>query len=300
MTTRDRATLDHELAGIQRRFSGRLALAARNLKTGEEIALDAGLLLPTASTIKVCILAEVYAQAGAGRLDLEERIAMTAEDQVGGSGVLWRLDPGLQPTIYDLATLMIIKSDNTATNMLTDRVGGVEVINHRMRNSYGLGDTTYHNRVDFEKIGNDVRRFAESTPADLLQLMTLIARGEVVSPKASREMLAIMQRQQYLDQFPRYLNYNPYAEEIGLPMTMRVQNKTGFFPGTGVDIGVVNLPEDVTLAYAVFAHESKDHSVAAETEWAVTNGLVGRAIVAYWWPGDDPADALLPTAYAVE
>jgi beta-lactamase class A len=240
----------------------------------------------------------VYHQREEGKLRLDERLEMTAGDQVGGSGVLWRLDPGLQLTIYDLCTLMIIKSDNTATNMLTDRVGGVDVINWRMQNTHDLRDTTYHSRVDFAKIGDDVRRFAESTPADLLQLMTLLARGEVVSPKASREMLAILGRQQYLDQFPRYLNFNPYAEEIGLPLTMRVQNKTGFFPGTGVDIGVITLPEDVVIAYAVSAHESRDHSMAAETEWAVTNGLVGRALIAYWWPGDDPAEAVLPTPYA--
>ena len=76
------------------------------------------MLLPTASTIKVCILAEVYAQAEEGKLRLDERIEMTAADQVGGSGVLWWLNPGLHPTIYDLAMLMIIKSDDTATNML--------------------------------------------------------------------------------------------------------------------------------------------------------------------------------------
>lgn len=299
MTTRDRAALDRELGRIAQRFSGTLALAARNLKTGEEVALDAGQLLPTASTIKVCILAEVFHQRAEGRLAIDERLPMTASDQVGGSGVLWRLNPGLEPTIHDLCMLMIIKSDNTATNMITDRVGGVDVINRRMRETYGLNETAYHTRVDFQKIGNDVRRFAESTPNDLMRLMALLARGEVVSPEASRDMLAILRRQQYLDQFPRYLNYNPYAEEIGLPVTMRVQNKTGFFPGTGVDIGVVSLPDDVDIAYAVFAHGSRDHTVAAETESYVTNGLVGRALIGYWWPGADPSEALLPTAYAL-
>lgn len=300
MTTRDRAALDRQLAGIRERFSGTLSLAASNLKTDEAVTLDAGMLLPTASTIKVCILAEVFHQREEGRLRLDERIEMQARDQVGGSGVLWRLNSGLQPTLYDLCMLMIIKSDNTATNMLTDRVGGVGIINRRMRDTYGLAETSYHSRVDFEAIGNDVRRFAESTPYDLMRLMAMLARGEVVSPQASREMLAIMQRQQYLDQFPRYLNYNPYAEELGLVSTMRVQNKTGFFPGTGVDIGVVNLPEGVDIAYAVFAHASRDHTVAAESEPYVINGLVGRALIEYWWPGDDPAEALLPTPYVAE
>jgi beta-lactamase class A len=300
MTTRDRAALDAQLADIQQNYSGRLALAARNLKTGEEVMLDPGLLLPTASTIKVCILAEVYAQVEEGKLGLDERIEMTAANQVGGSGVLKTLNPGLHLTIFDLCTLMIIKSDNTATNMLTDLVGGIEAINRRMQQTYGLADTTYHSMVDFEKIGDDVRRFAESTAADLMELMSLMARGALVSSAASDEMLAILGRQQYLDQFPRYLNYNPWAEDLGVVADFSIHNKTGFFPGTAVDIGVVKLPEDVVIAYAVYAHESNDHSVTAETESSVANGLVGRALVGYWWPGDDPADALLPTAYAAE
>jgi beta-lactamase class A len=294
---RERETLEVELAAIRGRFSGLLGLAARNLATGEDVLLNEHLLLPTASTIKVCILIEVYHQAHEGRLRLDERLTMTAADQVGGSGVLKTLNPGLTPTIYDLAMLMIIKSDNTATNMLTDRVGGVEAVNRRMLETYGLVHTHYHSRVDFEKIGDDVRRFAESTPYELMRLMEFLARGEAVSPQASAEMLAIMGRQQYLDQFPRYLNYNPYAQDIGLSQEITVHNKTGFFPGTGVDIGLVRLPEGIAFAYAVFAHEAADTSIAEETETSVTNGLVGRALVGYWWPRPDVSSALHPTPY---
>jgi beta-lactamase class A len=294
---RDRATLDREIARIQQRFSGKLAVAAKNLGTGEEVRIDADAVFPTASTIKVAILAEVFHHIDAGDARLAERIEMTAADQVGGSGVLRTLNPGLQPTLFDLCTLMIIKSDNTATNMSIDRVGGVEAVTRRMQQTYGLTSTTLHNRVDFEKIGTDVRRFAESSMADLMRLMELMIQGELVSPSASQQMLAILGRQQYMDQAPRYLNFNPYAHDLGMSQDIGVYNKTGFFPGTGVDIGAITLPNEVKLAYAMVAHEAQDTSIADETEVSVTNGLLGRALVRHWWPRDDVEAATLRTCY---
>jgi beta-lactamase class A len=297
MRPRDRALLDQELARIRSRCSGDLSLAAKNLATDETVLLDADVVYPTASVIKVAILLEVYAQSEAGLLRLDERLEMRPSDQVGGSGVLKTLMPGLRLTLYDLATLMIIKSDNTATNMCIDRVGGIEAVNRRVQDTYGLRSIVLHNRVDFDKIGPDVRNFAETTAMDFMRLMEMLARHEVVSPHASQEMLRILSRQQYLDQFPRYLNVNPYAQELQLAQDLVVQNKTGFFPGTGVDAGVIRLPEDVSVAYYVVCHHAADTSVAPETEASVINGLVGRALIRHWWPRDDVASATMPTCY---
>jgi hypothetical protein len=72
-----------------------------------------------------------------------------------------------------------------------------------------LPTVALHNKVDFAAIGGDIRRFGEASPGDLVGLVAGIARGEVVSPEASAAMLDIMERQQYLDQVPRYLNFNP-------------------------------------------------------------------------------------------
>jgi beta-lactamase class A len=295
---RNRAALDGELDRIRQRFSGQLALAAKHLATGEEVRIEADRIVPTASTIKVPILVEVFHQVEAGLARLDERITLTAADQVGGSGVLKELNPGVQPTLYDLCTLMIIKSDNTATNLCIDRVGGVEAVTRRMQETYGLRSIVLHNRVDFEKIATAGGRFAEASMGDLARLLELLAHGEVVSTTASRAMLAILGRQQYLNQFPRYLNYNPYAQERGLAQDITVANKTGFYPGVGVDIGIVRLPEEVTIAYAVAAHGARDLSRSDETESSVTNGLVGRALVRYWWPREDVDVATLRTCYA--
>ncbi|HUG14175.1 MAG TPA: serine hydrolase [Thermomicrobiales bacterium] len=298
VTVRSRDELDQRLARIVSRFSGELSIAAKNLKTGEEILIDADSLLPTASSIKLSILVELYAQVAEGSVTLDERIELQSSDQVGGSGILKEFGAGLQPSVYDLATVMIVLSDNTATNMLIDRLGGTEVINDRIQGEYGLASIALHNRIDFEKIGSDVRRLAEATPADLMRLMEKMIRGEFVSRQASDEMLAILKRQQYLDQVPRYLNFSPYARELQLEQDINVHCKTGFFPGTRVDAGAIYLPDDVSIAYGVVAHESRDLSIAPESEAAIINGLVGREIVAYWWPRADHASAVFDSAYA--
>jgi beta-lactamase class A len=293
-----RRVFDQQIDRLQRGFRGHLGLAATNLSTGEKVLVNADESFPTASVIKVSVLAELFAQAEEGRLQLGERLEMLPSDIVGGSGVLKELLPGLQPTLEDLAMLMVVLSDNTATNMLIDRVGGVETINGRIQGEYGLKTIALHNRVDFEKIGPDVRRFAEATPTDLMRFMERLARGELVSPQASLGMLRIMSRQQYLDQVPRYLKVNPFARELNETPEVGVACKTGFFPGTRVDAGVLTLPGDVKVAYCAVANAAPDTSMAPEAEPAIVQGLLGRLLVDYWWPRSDGSSGTLSTPYA--
>ena len=128
--TRERTI--ERLESIQSRFSGRFGLAARNLTTGEEFLLDHDQVFPTASSIKTAILYEVFRQAEEGTFGLDDRVELKSSDIVRGSGVLRDIAPGLQPTVHDLAMLMIIVSDNTATNMLIDLVGGPDPVNASM------------------------------------------------------------------------------------------------------------------------------------------------------------------------
>jgi beta-lactamase class A len=278
-------------------FSGELAVAATNLATGEQVAFEADRVHATASTIKVPILVEVFRQAREGTLSLDERIELRAEERVGGSGILKELGGGLNPTIQDIATLMVVVSDNTATNMLIDRVGGVERVNRTMR-ELGLETIDLRTRIDFDRIGPDIDRFAVAAPRELARLVELLLRGEVVDADASKAMLDIMRRQQYLDQVPRYLDFNPYAREVGARNTIDVLSKTGFSTGTRVDMGAVFLPEDVTFAYCVSSQECKDESFAAENEGSVVNGLVGRLLLEHWWPQSQGDAPLLATRYA--
>lgn len=296
MSANSRQHLEQRIATIADRFTGQLGLAAKNLKTGEEVLHRADDMLPTASVIKLVVLIEAFAQAAEGKLRLDERMEVRSSDIVLGSGVLRDLTPGLNPTIHDVAMLMVIVSDNTATNMLIDRVGGVDVINRRIRDSFGVDSVILHNRIDFEKIGDDVRRLAEATPRGLATLMAMLVEGRVVSQSASEQMLHMLGRQLYLDQVPRYLNTNSFWKELGLSGDFTVGSKTGFFPGTRADCGVVNTPAG-PIAYTAMAHGSSDTSMGFEAEPAVVNGLLGRLVVEYWWPEGADRGAFLGTPY---
>src|SRR5207248_2664828 len=106
------------------RFSGRFGFWARNLRLGEEVAWHADDQFPSASTIKVFVLRELHRQAAAGVLDLDrDRVEMRHPDVVTGSGVIKDLTVGLKLSLRDAATLMITVSDNTATNLLIERLG---------------------------------------------------------------------------------------------------------------------------------------------------------------------------------
>ena len=169
------------LAALAAQFPGTLGVAIRYLPDGPEVTFNADGLFPTASVIKVPILVEVFAQAAAGILDLHGRIPLGDRDKIEGSGVLQYLQPGLMPTVRDLAELMIIVSDNTATGMLIDAVG-VDAVNGRMR---GLGFTqTTLGRTDAAtppSPGNDrgaTIGHSVTTPArDVPPVRAALARG---------------------------------------------------------------------------------------------------------------------------
>ena len=277
-------------------FTGQLAVSARDLTTGERIEWQPDLLLPTASVIKEPILIALLRAVEAGSVDLADRVTLEASERVGGSGVLKIFDGGLQPTVRDVATLMIAVSDNTATNMVLDLIGGPEPVNRAMT-ELGLDSIRLHNAVDFDLIGDDVRRLGEATVRDLCELGRLIATRQAFGERVSATAEEILATQQYLDQAMRYTLANPYARELSLVAPLSVASKTGFFTGTRVDAGIVRFGAGGGFVYAVANHEASDVSFLPEAEGAVVNGLVGRALVEHWWPVDAGPAPVVPTAY---
>ena len=161
-----RVRLLDTLEAISDRFSGRLAISARELTTGEQVSVNGAEVVPTASVIKLPILLEFLRQVDDGHLSLATRICPTPEETVGGSGILAQLQPGLSLTLLDVATLMIVLSDNTATNVALRLIGGVEPVN-RMIAELGLRATHLCAAIDFDVIGSDIRRLGESCTDDL-------------------------------------------------------------------------------------------------------------------------------------
>jgi len=288
-------SLTEALVDLAAGFDGQLSVAALNMRTGEEAILDADHVWGTASTIKLAILAELFWQVRAGQLELNTRVTVRTRDQVGGSGILKDLQPDLGLTLHDLATLMVVLSDNTATNVLIDVVGGVEPVNLCMQR-YGLTSIILHGPVSFEDIGGDVRRLGEASARDLMRLADLLGKEELVDAASSRQMLAILRRQQYLDQVPRFFDYNPFAVELGVPQALVVACKTGFFPGTRADVGLLSDASGPLVAYCVMSQECTDQSMGVDNAGSIVNGLIGRLLLQAWWPTDKPPLQELPNA----
>lgn len=283
---RDRDTLlAGRLAAVEKHFSGTFAVAARNLATGEEILVDQHRAYPTASTFKVPVMVEVFRQVEAGVFGLDDRVTFSGSDVTRGSGVLRDLGAGLQPTIHDLLMLMTIVSDNTATNMLVNQVGGPDRINQTM-NDMGFPSVTVHNLIDFEFIADDNRALAVASPWDLMRIQAGLARGEIVSAEASAAMLAIEGRQHYLGQAPRYLGYNPYAAQYEVDPPLRVHLKTGSLKGMRADTGLLRLGDGTDIAYTVMNEGCADPGFGFEYEGDIINGAIGWIVLAHWWPAE--------------
>jgi beta-lactamase class A len=291
-----RAQVERALDAIEAQAGGELALAAMNLTTGEELARNDERPMPTASVFKLPLLVEVFRQSEAGALDLDERVTLRAEDAVMGSGILRDFGPGLQPTLRDLAMMMVIVSDNSATNLLLDRVGGPQQVNATMR-ELGLASIVVHRRIVFGEITTN-GDLAEAAPRDLMRLVVMLAREELVSTEASRAMLAILGRQRYLEQAPRFIAYRPYAGDFGLPQPIGIGNKTGFMNSLRADTGLITIDPDVQIAYSIVNDTGTDDTYRNEHPSDIVNALVGRVLVEYWWPGEwNPENAVVPSPY---
>lgn len=182
-------------------FKGRVSLFAKNLDTGAVYSLGGDDQVPTASTIKLAVMIEAFSRVAEGKAKWTDELALTKEKKVGGAGILQEFTEGLRLTLRDGVTLMMVLSDNTATNLVID-VLTADAVNARME-LLGLKDTRLMRRVfgggeSVEGRKEENKRFGlgRTTPREMVALMERLERGEILNPGASREMLDLMKREQ--------------------------------------------------------------------------------------------------------
>ena len=214
------ARLDRQVRAEVAAFTGRVSLFAKNLETGSSYGLAEETRVQTASTIKIAIMVEAFAQVAEGHLGWGDTLRMTEADKVGGSGVLREMTAGLSLTLMDAVTLMTIISDNTATNLILDRLTA-DAVNDRL-DGLGLPEIRSLNKIN----GGAPSRAASdpanqgfgsgvATALSMVALMEKLGRGQIVSPETSAEMIALLKRQQRRDGIGRSRPDLPLASKPG-------------------------------------------------------------------------------------
>jgi beta-lactamase class A len=266
--------LKEELLRIASTYTGKCTHALTDFSSGESIGHDQDDVMPTASLIKVPVLTALYRAVDKGRVSLTDRIAYGDQHRCPGSGVLSRMTPGVEMTVRDAAVLMIIISDNSATNMVIDLVG-LEQVNETMR-AFGLKQTTIFQRLGDMKAGLDARKMSVSTAGEMTRLLELIARHEAVSPEASEDMLRIMRRQDYRHELSRLLPWN----EMNMLEDHRenwVAEKGGSFLNGVRTSGAVFSGPRGQFAMSVFCEGGTGPGTGRESEGNRLNGELGYA-----------------------
>ncbi|HEX3670106.1 MAG TPA: serine hydrolase [Candidatus Cybelea sp.] len=227
--------LNHELRSLARHLPAAIALDVFDINTGYNAGFNAARSMPAASTIKVPVMVEVFAQLEAGRFDLQRRIMLEPGDKDYGSGELCDAPVGTTYSVADLLAKMIDISDNTATNMLIRLVGRHSI--NRQMNDLGLSRT--HLGGDVRTDGWAIRQSLRTSPADLVHLLALMARGELIDQWSSNEMIDILKADEINTLLPE-----------PLPPDVAIAHKTGSLNDTLNDAGIV-FASDAPYAIAV-------------------------------------------------
>lgn len=238
-------------------FPGKVSLYAKNLQTGATYSLAGEDPVRTASTIKLAIMVECFFEASEGKLKLSEPLKLTADEKVSGSGILEDLSDGVELPIHDMVDLMIVLSDNTATNLILNRIGG-NAVNARMaqlgfehtrvmRKILGDGKNLKPAPTGITEEGSREQNkkwgIGRSSPREMVTILEKLHRGELVNKAASEDMLAILKRQRDHNGIGRDLKDADIASKSGALDHLR--SDVGIVYSKGGPIAMAFTVEDI-------------------------------------------------------
>ncbi len=277
--------LPKKIESLAAAHHGHVAVFAKNLTTGESISLNAQTPVQTASVIKLPLMLEAFEQVKAGKLNLSQPVVLTKENQVGGSGILYLLDPGLRLTLKDVISLMMTLSDNTATNMAIDVVGLAPT--NAMLARMGLPNTYFYKKVFKPADGavpDDQKKFGlgKTTAEEMEKVLESIYRCDLGTSAADRDlcvqMITIMRNQQYRDMSPRYLVPADSSESLSV-----IADKLGALDAVRNDVALIYAASGPIIV-STFTWDNEDTSWTAENKAEILIGRIAQTIVSAWSP----------------
>jgi len=282
--------LDAQLQSIAAAHHGKVAVYAHNLKTGATASFDADEAVQTASTIKMGILLDAAEQIRAGKAALDERLVLTKANQVPGSGVLGQLTAPVSLTLRDFLHLMVVVSDNTATNVAIDRLG-LEHINATLT-AAGMKQTVLYKKVYMPAQGPmpaDQPKFGlgKTTAREMASIMERLATcrlsldGSASLPgdgPLCGALLHMLREQQDRNSLPRYLEALDTSEHGSA-----ISNKTGALDQVRADVALI-ATKNGPVVIAAYTWDNSDQRWTGDNEAEKTLGKVAQAVVQRWSP----------------
>ena len=289
--------LDAQIKTIAAAHHGKVTLFAKDLRTGQTASLDPDEVVKTASVIKLGILLDAAEQIRSGMANLDEKLELTKANQVQGSGVLGILDTPLPLTLRDTLTLMVVLSDNTATNVAIDRLG-LKHINETLR-AAGLKDTYLYKKVYVPATGPmpaDQPRYGlgKTTAREMAAVMERLAAcrlsldgsaPRVGDGKICGAILHMLRNQQDRNSLPRYLETLDTGEAGSA-----IGNKTGALDAVRNDVALISTKSGPVVV-AAFTQDNTDQRWTGDNEAEQTLGKLGKAVVDQWSPSGLDAKA---------
>jgi len=240
------AKLEQSILDIDRNLDGVMGVAIVDLTDGRRYGLHADDVFPQASSIKICVLAELYRQAQQGTVKLTDLYTVNGADLVEDSDIMGGLTPGVtRITLRDLATMMVAVSDNSATNVLIDRVGLDKV--NAFLSAQGLRDTRLRRKMMDLKAAAEGRENV-STPNEMLSLLSALYRGEILNREMTDDFFKVLST--HKDSWiPR-----------DLPDDVKIANKPGALEGVRNDSGVIFVKQRpyVLCVMTTYLHREPD------------------------------------------
>ncbi len=267
----DIAALQRTLDSLASAHRGIVGYAVTNLETGEHIDRRGDETFPTASLIKVPILVTLYDQVEQGKIALDDPLTVIGIDHVPGSGTLQFMHSGLQITVADAAWLMTTISDNTATNLLLDKIPMRRV--WEKMEALGLPHTKVHSRTfqRFTSVAMDSSArygLGVTTPNEMARLFGMLAEGKAVGPRADSAMLVILEGNEDEQLLQRYLDGVRAAHKTGADDQVRTECSLWYLPARVVG--------------CVLTKENVDRRWVLDNEPQLLMARMGEAMVNSW------------------